>query len=167
MPERFSWIITGKLAGMERPGLFSGLEDDLKFLKDAGIDIIINLEEHFINYNGFEVKHIPINNFKAPKLADFDEFVKFVYSNINDGKRILVHCHAGMGRTNLMLASYLVYLAIDPDKALDLVKEKRPYQLINERILYILNNLRIISYKNFINPLRQLVINRILKVKIP
>ena len=48
MPERFSWIIPGKLAGMERPGLASRLEDDLKFLKDAGIDTIVNLEEHSV-----------------------------------------------------------------------------------------------------------------------
>ena len=37
-----------------------------------------------------------------------------------------------MGRTNLMLASYFVYLGMEPDKALHLVKEKRPYQSINE-----------------------------------
>jgi atypical dual specificity phosphatase len=132
MPERFSWIIPWKLAGMERPGLYSVLEDDLRFLKDSGIDIIVNLEEHFIDYDGFEVKHIPIKDFKAPIPTDFDEFVKFAHSNINDGKRIVVHCHAGMGRTNLMLASYLVYLGMEPDKALGLVREKRPYQSINE-----------------------------------
>lgn len=132
MPERFSWIITGKLAGMERPGLVSVLEEDLKFLKDTGIDIIVNLEEHMRNWDGFEVKHIPINDFKAPKLADIGEFVKFIDSKIQEGKRIVVHCYAGMGRTNIMLASYLVYLGMEPDKALDIVKEKRPYQSINE-----------------------------------
>lgn len=132
MPERFSWIIPGKLAGMERPGLASSLEDDLKFLKDAGVDTIVNLEEHSRNCDGFEVKHIPINDFKAPKLADIEEFVKFIDSKIQEGKRIVAHCYAGMGRTNLMLASYFVYLGMEPDKALDLVKEKRPYQSINE-----------------------------------
>src|SRR3989304_179988 len=114
MPERFSWIITGKLAGVERPGLVSVLE------------------EHLRNWDGFEVKHIPINDFKAPKLADIGEFVKFIDSKIQEGKRIVVHCYAGMGRTNIMLASYLVYLGMKPDKALDIVKEKRPDQSINE-----------------------------------
>ena len=132
MPERFSWIIPGKLAGMERPGLASGLEDDLKFLKDAGIDIIVNLKEHLRNWDGFEVKHIPINDFKAPKLGDIGGFVKFIDSKIQEGKRVVVHCYAGVGRTNIMLASYLVYLGMNPDQALDLVKEKRPYQSINE-----------------------------------
>ncbi len=132
MPERFTWIIPGKLAGMERPGLVSELEEDLSFLKDAGIDIIINLEESPFNYDGFEVKHIPINDFKAPRLSDFEEFVRFVYTGIEDGKRIAVHCRAGMGRTNLMLAGYLVYLGMRPDDALGIVKEKRPFQSINE-----------------------------------
>lgn len=132
MPERFSWIIPGKLAGMERPGLISELEGDLRFLKDVGIDIIITLEEHPTSYRGFEVKHIPINDFRAPRLSDFEGFVKFVHTKIEDGKRMVVHCRAGMGRTNLMLASYLVYLGMKPDDALNMVKEKRPYQSVNE-----------------------------------
>lgn len=147
MPERFSWIIPGKLAGMERPGLVSELEEDLRFLKDAGIDIIINLEESPFNYDGFEVRHIPINDFKAPRLSDFEEFVRFVHARIEDAKRIVVHCRAGMGRTNLMLAGYLVYLGMEPDDALGIVKEKRPYQSINEvqeealrGYSYVLNN---------------------------
>jgi atypical dual specificity phosphatase len=138
-----------KLAGMERPGSVFSLEEDLKFLKDAGIDIIINLEENTSEYSGFEVKHIPIRDFRAPYLSDFGEFIKFVHKKIDDGKRIAVHCYAGMGRTNLMLASYFVYLGMKPDKALDLVKEKRPYHLINEEqekalreFAYILSNLK-------------------------
>jgi atypical dual specificity phosphatase len=132
MPERFSWIIPGKLAGMERPGLTRKLEEDLEFLKSIGIDVIINLEEDFWDYRGFELKHIPIGDFRAPKLEDFEEFVKFVDDKIKEGKRIVVHCYAGMGRTNLMIAGYLVYLGMDPDEALKLVRERRPCYLVNE-----------------------------------
>ena len=133
MPERFSWIIEERLAGMERPGLFFKLEEDLAFLKNKKIEVIINLEEDNWQYQGFEVKHIPINDFKAPKLEDFDEFVKFVNSKIQEGKRIAVHCYAGMGRTNLMIASYLIhYLGTNPDKALELVRERRPTHMVNQ-----------------------------------
>ena len=133
MPQRFSWIIEDVLAGMERPGLFFTLEDDLEFLKNLKIEVIVNLEELYKNYDGFEVKHIPINDFKAPQLCDFEEFVKFVNSKVQEKKRIVVHCYAGMGRTNLMLASYLIHHhEVDPDKALNLVKEKRAIHLVNE-----------------------------------
>jgi atypical dual specificity phosphatase len=132
MPERFSWIIPRRLAGMERPGLLWRLEEDLKFLKDVEIDTIVNLEEYVWDYDGFRVKHIPIKDFKAPRLADIEEFVMFIDGEIREGRQVVVHCYAGMGRTNLMLAAYLVYLGMEPENALNLVKEKRPYYAVNE-----------------------------------
>ena len=117
---------------MERPGLLWRLEEDLDFLKNAGISTIVNLEEHTWNYDRFKVKHIPVKEFKAPRLADIEEFVRFIDSEIRKGRRVVVHCYAGMGRTNLMLAAYLVYLGVEPENALNLVKEKRPYHIVNE-----------------------------------
>jgi atypical dual specificity phosphatase len=133
MPQRFSWIIEDVLGGMERPGLFFTLEEDLKFLQNLRIEVIVNLEEHYMEYNGFEVKHIPINDFKAPQLDDFEEFVAFINSKLEEKKRIVVHCYAGMGRTNVMLASYLIHRQVlQPDKALNIVREKRPIYYVNE-----------------------------------
>ncbi|HEX3034255.1 MAG TPA: dual specificity protein phosphatase family protein [Thermodesulfobacteriota bacterium] len=132
MPIQFSWIVTNKLAGMERPGSICSLEEDLQFLKNVGINIIINLEEYVQNYEEFDVKHIPIKDFKAPKLTDIEEFVELVENNIRKGKKIVVHCYAGMGRTNLMLASYLVYLGLNPDEALGIVRARRPSHAVNE-----------------------------------
>ncbi len=117
---------------MERPGLLWRLEADLKFLKDVEIDTIVNLEEYVWDYDGFRVKHIPIKDFKAPRLADIEEFVMFIDGEIREGRQVVVHCYAGMGRTNLMLAAYLVYLGMEPENALNLVKEKRPYYAVNE-----------------------------------
>ncbi len=132
MPNQFSWIIPDKLAGMERPGSVCKLEEDLEFLKNVGINIIINLEEYVWNYDEFDVKHIPIEDFKAPTLSDIEEFVELVEHNIRKGKRIVVHCYAGMGRTNLMLASYLVYLGLNPDEALNVVRGNRPSYAVTE-----------------------------------
>ncbi|MGH7791793.1 MAG: dual specificity protein phosphatase family protein [Thermodesulfobacteriota bacterium] len=133
MPQRFSWIIEDVLAGMERPGSFFSLEEDLEFLKNLKIEVIVNLEEHYMDYNGFEVKHIPINDFKAPQLQDFEEFVDFINSKLEEKKRIVVHCYAGMGRTNVMLASYLIHRQVlEPDKALNVVRERRPIHYVSE-----------------------------------
>ncbi len=117
---------------MERPGLLRGLEEDLDFLKSMGISAIVNLEEYFWNYDGFRVKHIPIKDFKAPRLADIEEFVRFIDGEIREERQVVVHCYAGMGRTNLMLAAYLIHLGMEPDNALNLVKDKRPYHAVNE-----------------------------------
>lgn len=136
MPERFSWIIEGKIAGMERPGSLHDLEEDLAYLRAAGIDVIVNLqeEEHFQNHEGFIVKNIPISDFGAPDLSDFEEFILFVTPHIEGGKGVLVHCFAGMGRTNLMLACYLLHhVGADPDSALETVRLKRPVHMVNIR----------------------------------
>ncbi len=145
MPERFSWIILGKLAGMERPGLLWRLEEDLKFLKDAEINTIVNLEEYVWDYDGFRVKHIPVKDFKAPRLSDIEEFVSFIDGEIWEGRRVVVHCYAGIGRTNLMLAAYLVHLGIELENALNLVKEKRPYHVVSEEQEEVLS-----EYSHFI-----------------
>ncbi|MCK5391416.1 MAG: dual specificity protein phosphatase family protein [Deltaproteobacteria bacterium] len=136
MPERFSWIIEESIAGMERPGLFYSLEDDLDFLKAKGVEVIVNLQEkeHFLDHDGFIVKNISINDFGTPNYEDFVEFIDFVSAHIAQEKRVVVHCYAGMGRTNLMLATYLVHKqGIHPDQALEEVRLKRPVHLVTYR----------------------------------
>jgi atypical dual specificity phosphatase len=136
MPERFSWIIEGKIAGMERPGLFNDLTEDLEFLRDSGIDVIVSLQEEelFQDHGGFIVKNIPIDDFGAPELEVFGEFITYVTSHIDGGKGVLVHCYAGMGRTNLMLAGYLLHhLGMDPASALETVRSRRPVHVVNYR----------------------------------
>ena len=133
MAERFSWVVKDTLAGMERPGLFQNLDKDLQFLNGNGINVIVNLEEYFWEYPEFEVLHLPIADFNPPLLDDFENFNEFVIDRFDEGKRILVHCHAGMGRTNVMIASYLVYKdRVNPDDALDSVRNLRPAHWVND-----------------------------------
>lgn len=136
MPERFSWVLDGKIAGMERPGSLFELEEDLKFLRGAGIEVIVNLQEkeHFQQHTGFIVKNIPIEDFQAPEHAHFKEFISYVTRHIDSGRSVLVHCRAGMGRTNIMLASFLVHhLGLDPNSALDRVRISRPVHFVTFR----------------------------------
>jgi len=133
LPERFSWVVEGVIAGMERPGLLGSRKSDLEFLRGEGIEVIVNLEEmeHASDYEGFIVKHIPVNDFKAPGFEDFEEFIAFVNDQLALNRRIAVHCYAGMGRTNLMLACFLIHhMRIDPGTALEVVKIKRPFHLV-------------------------------------
>lgn len=156
MPERFSWIIDKQIAGMERPGLFSALQDDLDFLTSQGIEVIINLQEsdYFVDHKGFIVKNIPINDFGPPRYEDFVEFIDFVSSNLAQEKKIVVHCYAGMGRTNLMLATYLVHkFAIHPDRALEKVKQMRPVHLVTEKQEEALREYYYVIRDNLNNPI--------------
>ena len=136
MPERFSWVLDDIIAGMERPGSLFDLEEDLSFLRQAGIEVIVNLQEkeHFVRHDGFIVKNIPIDDFQPPMQSDFEDFISFVMPHIDQGRRVVVHCRAGIGRTNIMLASFLIHhLDLEPDSALDKVKLRRPVHFVTFR----------------------------------
>jgi len=134
MAERFSWVLDNKLSGMERPGLYQDIQKDLNFLKDEGISVIVNLEEYIWEYPLFEQLHIPVGDFKPPKPEDFETCMAFLTQKISEDKRVLVHCHAGMGRTNLIIAAYIVTSEhIKPDLALDRVKNARPAHFVTEK----------------------------------
>ena len=51
MPDNFSFVIEGRLAGMARPGRSSPLEDDLAFLMAQGIGAIVSMTESSLMEN--------------------------------------------------------------------------------------------------------------------
>jgi protein-tyrosine phosphatase len=57
----------------------------------------------------------------------------FIDEAIRAGKTVLIHCHAGVGRSALQCASYLIYSGMDVDEAWDLLSSKRPVVYLNDR----------------------------------
>jgi atypical dual specificity phosphatase len=128
MIRNFSWLIEGEIAGMAKP---ASTVSDFEFLKDNNIDAIVSLSEFPLDENlveefGFEVKHIPVRDFESPRMEQVEDFLKFAKEIRTDGKKLVVHCDAGAGRTGTMLACYLVSKGYDAAKAIEEVRRKRP-----------------------------------------
>ncbi|MBI4532211.1 MAG: dual specificity protein phosphatase family protein [Candidatus Latescibacteria bacterium] len=132
----FSWLIEGVIAGMGRPGGYGSdgqaqLQTDLRQLREHGIVGIVSLTEAPIHWGtverlGFDYLHIPIADMGTPTMEAIDRFIEFVERIREQKKGVVVHCVAGIGRTGMMLACYLVSQGKSTTRAIETVRAKRP-----------------------------------------
>jgi len=53
---------------------------------------------------GFEVLHLPIRDFDVPSREGLEVAIKKTIERARAGQNIVIHCHAGLGRTGLFVA---------------------------------------------------------------
>ena len=137
-------ILDDKIIASSRPWN----HEHLKLMKEFGIGAVLNLlteEEKALRDEdylaaGFDYLNIPIEDMAAPTPEQLFEAVKWIDDRIKEGKKVLVHCYAGLGRTGTVIAAYLIYKGMEPDEAINFVREKRPgsIQTIQQELsLYI------------------------------
>jgi protein tyrosine phosphatase len=125
----FTWIVEGKIAGQNFPESEEKLNEDIQ---KYNIGIVFTLTEAPLKYSlmsGVNV-HLPIQGtllsserVRNRQILEFQEerklslllnfammssrkvfiFLRFVGSLQNSGQAVLVHCHAGYGRTGTMI----------------------------------------------------------------
>lgn len=133
-PSRFSWVLPDRLAGSGRPGRHRSIDSDLAFLRQAGIEVIISLLESTLNLDqyleqGFEVGHFPVEDFTAPSVEQISQACSAIEAALAEGKKVLVHCNAGIGRTGAILACFLVHQGASPEDAVARIRRERPLSL--------------------------------------
>lgn len=88
--------------------------DDLHAIRDQGIDAIVNLCGEFCDLHdiekesGFDVLYFPIEDDSAPNLQEMERALDWLDEAIYLGKKVLVHCRLGIGRTGTFVTSYLL-----------------------------------------------------------
>ena len=69
-------------------------------------------------------------DFGTPSLDHMLNIAQVMDFTIQRGQRLAVHCHAGLGRTGLAVACYLVYAGgVSPGQAIQATRKKRPGSL--------------------------------------
>ncbi|MFH0939501.1 MAG: dual specificity protein phosphatase family protein [Planctomycetota bacterium] len=134
MPRNFSFVIVGILAGMERPGTFHKLREDMEFLKSNNIGAIVSLTESkietfFLEEFGFRYLHLPVADFTPPTFDQIDQFLHFQRAAEVEKIATLVHCGAGLGRTGTLLACALVTRGLSAEDAIKCIRTLRPYSI--------------------------------------
>lgn len=87
---------------------------DFGVIRDQGIDGIVNLCGEYCDLHeleaksDFEVYYLPIPDESTPDMADMEKALDWMDEAIYLGKKILVHCRFGVGRTGTFVTAYLI-----------------------------------------------------------
>jgi hypothetical protein len=132
VPPGFSWVLDKQLAGMK----FPSTPDDYRCLVSLNIGLIVCVNELPPKFD-FETLwetsqrpvflHVPIDDYGVPKDPHiFDTWIELAKQVIRSGKGVVVHCMAGLSRTGMALACYLVSAnGLSTQEAIQLVNETR------------------------------------------
>jgi Fe-S-cluster containining protein/protein tyrosine phosphatase (PTP) superfamily phosphohydrolase (DUF442 family) len=106
---KLSWI-TDSLAMGNAPMSY----EDLDSLQKQGIRAIVNLCAEYCDLHeieqghGFEVYYLPVIDEAAPAEPDLERALDWLDEAIYLGKKVLVHCRCGIGRTATFVTAYLL-----------------------------------------------------------
>ena len=97
------------MAGSSRPGS----RGELEALVREGVSHLVSLSPDApppdSPVEGLTVHYIGVEDFKAPTMDQFRQFIAICQAAEEAGEGVAVHCRMGHGRTGTMLAVYLVW----------------------------------------------------------
>ncbi len=118
---------------------FNDLEQAISYYRSEGIDILlslltspeskqIGLEQMSDLCESHDIKFInhPIADYSVPDdVADFKILLQGLNAALRQGKKLLIHCWGGIGRSSLTAACLLACYGMRTKDAFDLIAEKR------------------------------------------
>jgi atypical dual specificity phosphatase len=112
-PRGFHWIVPGRLAGCAAPGVSAPIDYDLSLLARIGITQLITLTETDIDQEALRRYqltniHLPVFDHEAPSIGQTHMLLVRMQHLMEAGEVLAVHCKAGLGRTGVILAAWMI-----------------------------------------------------------
>lgn len=121
--------------------------DDLSRLRLGRIDLVACLleEEEMERYGetlasrreaiqtaGMDFHSTQVEDFEPPSRPQLEELLSVIQGAASAGRRVLIHCVAGLGRAGTVAACLLVDQGMQPEHAISLVRWIRPGAIQSE-----------------------------------
>lgn len=91
---------------------------------------------------GVEVLYTPIEDFTAPTLEKLLEIVRWIHERVKQGKKVLIHCLGGSGRSGTVAVAYLMYAyGLSLREALAKVRSLKPSAVETQEQMEVLKEL--------------------------
>ncbi len=130
-------------------GIYLGrrvLLTDIPLLKEENIEAIVDVTAEFdaagimTQMSDFQYLNIPVFDHNAPRLGQLNKAVHWIDVQRRSGKKVLIHCALGQGRSVTVLLGYLLFKSKQKDlhQLIEQVTEKRPTVNLKRRQLRLL-----------------------------
>ena len=138
------WIVApgpGRVALMPRPRGGDWLEDEIRSLREEGVDILVSLleahevEEFELSLEseraaaaGIEFHGFPIpDHSPPPSLESATTLVRELARKVGEGRGLAVHCFAGIGRSATIAAAVLLARGLTLEETLERLAAARGF----------------------------------------
>ena len=114
------------------------LISDIDFYHTKGVDTIVSMlavdEAKMLGLEdeglacakaGIEFRSSPITDFGLPEIAVFDALVGQIADLLRNGRKVAVHCRAGIGRSGMVTAATLIALGFSSEAAIEQISRYR------------------------------------------
>ena len=132
-------LARGRLAVVTRPDPAYGLPQQMKSLRDDGLDVLVSMlqsdeairlglawEANVAADAGLVFHNLPTGDFGVPpSFESAGSLVAAAAGEIAGGRAVGVHCFAGRGRSPLFAACVLIHLGAEPEAAIEAVSQAR------------------------------------------